>query len=227
VDAHKKMTAVSSSHDEVARLAAAFVLGSACAMGAMNILGFLPLWFGPEVRSWNRDFWDSEACRLLDEWDSDSRYRLYRPMESTRNFLYNEPDSSRRVRRVLYFSRSLSRLVGVVKFGADTEGPPRCVHGGCTAAVIDAVMGVAAYRTARLPCVTASLTVNYRAKIPLGTCALIEVRHLNTEGRKSRFEMKLMSLTAKDVVFADATGLFINAIVPSTKSGGVPAFLKF
>jgi len=212
------------STDEALKAAAFFTLGSASAIAALTALGYLPLYFGPEQRSWGRDYWDADACALLDAWDRDSSYSLYRAMESNRNYLYMEPDTARRVRKVLYFNRKRSLLVGVVKFGADCEGPPRCVHGGCTAAVIDAVMGVAAYRTARMPCVTASLTVDYKAKIPLGTCVRVNVQHVETDGRKSRFEATLSSLDGAST-YSTAQGLFINAVVPGGKNM-VPAFLK-
>lgn len=206
-----------------------FAAGSAAAYGIGAALGYLPLWFGPELRSWNREFWDAPAAALLDELDKDPNFYLYRAQESTRNFLLTgpHPDSTpdRRVRRVLYYSRSQGLLRGVVHFGADCEGPPRCVHGGCTAAVLDAVAGVAAYRTARMPCVTANLSVNYREKIPLGSQLGVECRHEGNDGiRKSRFSFKLYSLRDPEKIYADGTALFINAVIPSNRKG-LPPFL--
>ena len=221
--------ALGISTNELQRNIASFLLGSAVTVGACTALGYLPLWFGPELRSWNREFWDAPAAKLLDLLDADPEFSIYRPLESNRNFLstgpYPDSTPSRRVRRVFYYSRSKKMLKGVVHFGADTEGPPRCVHGGCTAAFVDAALGVAAYRTARMPCVTANLSVNYREKIPIGSQLGIEVHHLGNEGiRKSKFSFKLHSLADENKIYADGNALFINAVIPSTRKG-LPPFL--
>lgn len=209
-------------------------LGSAVTYGTLIFLGYLPLWFGPEVRAWSRANWDEPARRVLEELEKDPDYWRFSMQESTRNFLMTGPfeDSTpnRRVRRVVYFSRRLGKLRGVVHFGADCEGPPRCVHGGCISAVCDALLGVTAYRTARMPCVTANLNVNYRDKIPLGSQVGVEcVQVALPEGglRKSKFSFKLYSLDDPNKVFADGDALFINAAIPSGKNGSLlPAFLK-
>jgi len=217
---------IRASHKALAYTA----LGSVATIGVLTALGYLPIWFGPEPRAWNREFWDKPACELLDELDSaDSTFVLYRPLESVRNFLQTgpHPDSTanRRIRRVLYFSRQLKMTRGVVHFGADVEGPPRCVHGGATAAFLDAVAGVTAYRTNRMPCVTANLNINYREKIPLGSQLGVECKHERDEGlRKSWYSFKLYSLRDPEKIFADGTGLFINAVMPSSKTG-LPPFL--
>ena len=218
------------SSGEIQRLAASFVAGSLATYGVATALGYLPWWFGPELRSWNREFWDSPACELLDKLDNDPDFKLYRPLESNRNFLTTGPHSdstpNTRVRRVLYYSRKHKLLKGVVHFGADTEGPPRCVHGGCTAAFLDAVAGVAAYRTNRMPCLTVNLSINYKEKIPLGSQLGVECKHESSEGlRKSSFSFRLYNLRDENKVYADGTAIFINAIVPSRKKG-LPPFLS-
>jgi len=214
---------------DLQRVAAGFAIGSAATVGVCTALGFLPLWFGPELRSWNREFWDEPAAQLIEELDNDPNFELYRVQESNRNFLQTgpQPDSTpdRRIRRVLYFSRKEKLVRGVVHFGADLEGPPRSVHGGCTAAFLDAVAGVAAYRTNRAPCLTASLHINYREKIPLGSQLGVECKHESSEGwRKSRFSYRLYNLRDPKRVYADGDALFINAVIPSNKKG-LPPFL--
>lgn len=208
-----------------------FAAGSLASLGFFSALGYVPLWFGPETRAWNRAFWDSTACSFLDTMDADPDYSLYRALESTRNFLQTGPHcdtgDDRRVRRVFYFSRKNRILRGIVHFGADCEGPPRCVHGGCTAAFVDAALGVCAYRTAMMPCVTANLSVNYRDKIPLGSQLGIECKYESSEGiRKWRFTFRLYSLRDESKVYADGGALFINAVVPSNKNI-VPPFLAW
>ena len=205
-------------------------VGSAATVGLLTALGYLPLWFGPELKSWSKSYWGANASQFLEELERNPDFYIYRPQESNRNFIYNLPTSSeeegsRQVRWVVYFSRKHLTLKGVVHFGPDCEGPPRSVHGGCSAAVLDAIAGIAAYRTARMPCVTANLSVNYREKIPLGSQVGVEVNHVCNEGnRKSRFTFRLFSLRNPEKTLVDGNALFINAVVPSQRSG-LPPFL--
>lgn len=206
------------------------------------INGYLPLWFGPEWRDWSKHYWNEQANEIMKKLVSEQGYSIYKPKESTRNFLSvlnSTPD--RRIRRALFFNRNEGRLIGLLHFGADVEGPPRCVHGGAIAAIIDAVLGVCAYRTARLPCLTANLTVNYVDKLPLGATCLIECWHVSSDGvlvsdkenvknptisRKLVFEFKLTSLSGKKI-FSQGSALFINAAIPNPNKSIVPPFLRF
>jgi hypothetical protein len=187
-------------------------------------LGFAPLYFGPELRAWHKSNWGADAIAFIDTCLRDG-YRLYRALESTRNFLTPGgvalPDG---IRRVLLFSREKLTLKGVVYFGARCEGAPRITHGGALAAFIDAALGVAAYRTARMPCLTAQLIINYRKKVELGQELGIECNHVFTQGRKSKFQFRLFSLQHQDVVHCDGEATFINAFFPSRKTG-LPPFL--
>lgn len=61
---------------------------------------------------------------------------------SSRNFLdVHSSTPERRVIRKSYWSEQNKRVVQLVHFGADLEGPPRSVHGGCSATVVDSIMG--------------------------------------------------------------------------------------
>lgn len=228
----------------LARDAACATVSSLATIGILQLLGHLPLFFGHEVRGWNREFWDEPACALLDELELEgSGYFLYTPRESGRNFLQTGPHpnttSSRRVRRAVYYNPFLKKIRGVVHFGADCEGPPQCVHGGCIAAVIDAITGLCAICTCLSPCVTANLTVNYRDKTPLGSQLGVECVLLQDEAeevgllsgvfhRKLKIHCKLFCLTDPTRVFAEGTALFVNAMLPSKSSGEIiPPFFSF
>jgi acyl-coenzyme A thioesterase PaaI-like protein len=86
--------------------------------------------------------------------------------------------------RVAYFKRSSDgRLVGRSWFGPETEGPPGHAHGGSIAAVLDETLGAAAWAAGH-PVVVASLKVDFRLMVPLGTDATFEAWVDRIEGRK-------------------------------------------
>lgn len=59
------------------------------------------------------------------------------------------------------------QLHGTVTFGAAQEGWPGLAHGGALAAVLDDALGVLSVELGRTA-VTANLSVDYRARAPLG-----------------------------------------------------------
>lgn len=86
--------------------------------------------------------------------------------------------------RVAYFRRpSDGRLVGRAWFGPETEGPPGHAHGGSIAAVLDEMLGAVAWAAGH-QVVVASLTVDFRQLLPLGTDAVFEAWVDRMEGRK-------------------------------------------
>lgn len=206
----------------VARDIACLGASSLATVGVLQLLGFLPLWFGAEVRRWNRKSWDTEACALMDELENDgSGYFVYVPQqELARNFLqtgqHTNTTSSRKVRRQVYFNPVLKKLKGVVHFGSDTEGPPRCVHGGCLATVIQAMTALCASCICMSPSpshITSTLSVDYREKTPLGSqlgleCELVGDEAVLHEGkyiRKLTLVCKVFSLKDPSRLFARGT----------------------
>jgi len=114
---------------------------------------------------------------------------------------------------MLYFDRSRGIVRGVVKFGADVEGPPRCVHGGCSAAVVDGCLGVLAYKVALMPCLTVNLNINYRNKIPLGSAVAVECKLDKIEGKKVFLSFTVSEISSSRTILLDGTALFLKADV--------------
>ncbi|MGE4055596.1 MAG: PaaI family thioesterase, partial [Vicinamibacterales bacterium] len=86
--------------------------------------------------------------------------------------------------RVAYFQRTTdARLVGRAWFGPETQGPPGHAHGGSIAAVLDEALGAAAWAAGH-PVLVASLVVDFRRMVPLGTDATFEAWIDRTDGRK-------------------------------------------
>lgn len=107
-----------------------------------------------------------------------------------------------------FFSTKDQRLKGVIQFGPYTQGPPGCVHGGASASMMDAAVGVLVNKTFPF-CVTASLTMNYKSLLPLGSTALVESWIDKVEGRKIFACAELKSPDGK-LTYVTANALFIQ-----------------
>lgn len=92
------------------------------------------------------------------------------------------------------------------EFDAHKEGPPGFAHGGAVGAVLDEAMGTAAFESDRLG-FTATMTVNYRASVPLKTQIEVRARVDRIEGSKT-FTSAEMVLPDGEIA-ANSTGLFI------------------
>mmetsp|Transcript_1969 Transcript_1969/g.2531 ORF Transcript_1969/g.2531 Transcript_1969/m.2531 type:complete len:222 (-) Transcript_1969:46-711(-) len=199
-------------------------LGAGITYAGLYFSGHAPLWFGPERDHWSREGWSDKASDVLEGLEVDKEFYQYRPKASTRNFLeIHNSTEDRRIKKALFFNSKRKQLVAIVYFGADTEGPPRHVHGGCSAAVIDAVLGVCAHESTFLPCLTANLNINYRMKIPLGSTVQIICTLASFEGRKVKIDFKVVNLKRKDIVYIEGTSLFVATLnVLSIKNKNPP-----
>ena len=150
-------------------------------------VGYIPLLFGPEDPRWSRKGYlsDPAAAAALSELESSPDWAFEARQPSSRNFLAVAASTpERRVLQRVFWNEKAKAVRVIVHFGADLEGPPGCVHGGCSAAVADAIMGRCAFKATRRFAVTANLDVNYRRKMPLGTTAVVDARLVKHEGRK-------------------------------------------
>ena len=98
--------------------------------------------------------------------------------------------------------------------GPQYEGPPRMVHGGVSALLLDHLMGVTASGMRKLT-MTGTLTLRYRRPLPLGEIVL-EGRVASDTGRKVVVEATISAGAGAgdgaDGAAVEAEGLFI---VPS------------
>ncbi|MDT8419721.1 MAG: PaaI family thioesterase [Desulfuromonadales bacterium] len=119
-------------------------------------------------------------------------------------FVSGEPDGNRY--RVRYFRDDDQRLQARVWFGPETEGPPGHAHGGSMAAVLDEVLGLAAW-AAGYPIVVGNLNVSFRNLLPLEHVVTVESEVVSAEGRKVMVHGRICSGTT---VFAEAECLCIT-----------------
>jgi acyl-coenzyme A thioesterase PaaI-like protein len=95
-----------------------------------------------------------------------------------------------------YRSGEAGRLVGRAWFGPETEGPPGHAHGGSIAAVLDETLGAVAWAEGH-PVVVASLKIDFRKMLPLGTDATFETWIDHIEGRKIHTRGRLVGPTGE------------------------------
>ena len=96
-------------------------------------------------------------------------------------FVSGEPEGNRY--RIRYFRTGEKQLRARIWFGPETEGPPGHAHGGSIAAVLDEVLGLAAW-AAGYPVVVGNLNVSFRSLLPLQQVVTVETEIISAEGRK-------------------------------------------
>ncbi len=110
--------------------------------------------------------------------------------------------------RVAYFLREHDKAVCArAWFGWAAEGPPGHAHGGGIFTVLDETMGLAAWSSGYLA-VAASITIQFKKKVPLGTDATVEAWVCRAQGRKV-FTRALLRDPLNDCICAEAEGLYI------------------
>lgn len=119
-------------------------------------------------------------------------------------FVSGEPDGNRY--RVRYYRDQQQRLRARIWFGPETEGPPGHSHGGAMAAVLDEVLGLAAW-AAGYPIVVGNLNINFRNLLPLEQVVTVESDVVSVEGRKVMVHGRICH---GETVFADAKCLCIT-----------------
>ena len=96
-------------------------------------------------------------------------------------FVSGDPDGERF--RVRYFRNPAQQLRARIWFGPETEGPPGNAHGGAIAAVLDEVLGLAAWATGHLS-VVGNLNVSFRGLLPIEQVVTVETDIISIAGRK-------------------------------------------
>ncbi len=109
---------------------------------------------------------------------------------------------------VRYFRTPERSVQAKAIFGPRTQGPPGCAHGGSMAALLDEVMGFAAWCSGRMA-MSADLHVHYRKMLPIPQRCIAEARVERVDGRKIWTSARLRSLDG-ETTYAEAEGLFLE-----------------
>jgi len=119
-------------------------------------------------------------------------------------FVSGEPGGDRY--RVRYYRNQQGMLRARIWFGPETEGPPGHAHGGSMAAVLDEVLGLAAW-AAGYPIVVGNLNVSFRNLLPLKQVVTVESEIVSAEGRKVMVHGRICS---GETIYASAECLCIT-----------------
>ena len=113
--------------------------------------------------------------------------------------------------RMQYFRDCEGCLVARVWFGPVTEGPPAHAHGGSIAAVLDEVLGLAAWAAGH-QVVVGNLNVSFRNLLPIKTVVQVNTELVSVQGRKVTVRGEVCSLD-RSTVYAtgDCLCIKINA----------------
>ncbi len=130
-------------------------------------------------------------------------------LRHARCFGCGEPGDDR-MDRTWRWDEARGRVTGEVTFGARAQGPPRHVHGGSLATLLDEAMGLACWMGGT-PCVCANLNVSYRNLVPLHGRVHFEAWVEGAEGRKLTTRSQVVDADGR--VLTECSGLFI-AIPP-------------
>jgi hypothetical protein len=163
-------------------------IGQTTTTSILLIQGYHAIWFGPELRRWSQSELYDEAQNFITQYEKKHPSYIYcKPSHHTDV----EPDSERRIRKIMYFNPDEQKAVGIVRFGPDCEGPPRLVHGGCSAAFADQVCMMFAQAMGWLPCKVLSMSVQYKEVVPLGSQLGFEIITTtdNTTTKTAKFKM--------------------------------------
>jgi acyl-coenzyme A thioesterase PaaI-like protein len=95
--------------------------------------------------------------------------------------------------RMSYFRDQEQHLVARVWFGPVTEGPPDHAHGGSIAAVLDEVLGLAAWAAGH-KIVVGNLNVSFRQLLPIQTVVQVNTKIVSVQGRKIMVHGEVCSL---------------------------------
>jgi len=124
---------------------------------------------------------------------------------SSLRFVSGDPEGDRF--RVGYYRKPNNALVARIWFGPETEGPPEHAHGGSMAAVLDEVLGLAAWN-AGYAIVVANLNINFRCLLPILQVVQVDTEIVSVEGRKVLVRGKVWD--GKEKVYAEADCLCIE-----------------
>lgn len=108
--------------------------------------------------------------------------------------------------RARYYRDAEGHLQARFWFGPEAEGPPGCAHGGAMAAVLDEVLGLAAW-AAGYAIVVGNLNVSFRNLLPLQQVVTVESRVISAEGRKIKVQGRICNGAT---VYAEGEALCIT-----------------
>ncbi|XP_051778222.1 acyl-coenzyme A thioesterase THEM4 [Erpetoichthys calabaricus] len=130
------------------------------------------------------------------------------PPSKARLFTRNTEEEGSMFEYVVFANKVEKKAVGLFQSGDLLEGPSGFVHGGAIATIVDAVSGTLATYVAGFV-MTASLNLDYKNPIPLGSTVIIECQLEKKEERKSYVNTRVISHDCTKL-HTESTALFVS-----------------
>ena len=111
---------------------------------------------------------------------------------------------------IVYLNKEKKTCYAIVTYGDHMCGHPGVAHGGSTAAMLDQFFGIL-FATLAPRGFTANLNINYRKPVLANHTFLVKGELVKKENRK--YYMKATMVDEDDVVYAEATSLYIQSDV--------------
>jgi acyl-coenzyme A thioesterase PaaI-like protein len=141
-----------------------------------------------------------------------SLLQMPRTFGAGRSFVSGELDGDRL--RIWYYRREADgALCAKVWFGYGAEGPPGHAHGGSMAAVLDEAMGFAAWVNGH-PVVAATITINFRKRLPLEKVLHVECFVDSVDAKKVTTKGRIHD-PESGAVFSEGEGTFVKQPIES------------
>lgn len=106
-----------------------------------------------------------------------------------------------------YVRESDGQVRGKARLGPGCQGPPAHAHGGSMAALLDELMGLAAW-VAGHKVLAQSIQVTFRRPLPLGQVVDLEAYVTSAEGRNVHAAARICGSNGR--VIAESTGVFVE-----------------
>eukprot|EP01127_Copromyxa_protea_P002752 TRINITY_DN12713_c0_g1_i1.p1 TRINITY_DN12713_c0_g1~~TRINITY_DN12713_c0_g1_i1.p1 ORF type:complete len:262 (+),score=62.66 TRINITY_DN12713_c0_g1_i1:80-787(+) len=116
-----------------------------------------------------------------------------------------------KIQQVLFWNKKEECLEGAVYFGANCEGPPGRVHGGCIAATMDSTMGFFTVVYSGLGYYTLNLNTNYTKFVPLQSIVRFKCTCTNPqEGKRKIASLCQFFDPETNELLAESTAVFYH-----------------
>ncbi|XP_035169869.1 acyl-coenzyme A thioesterase THEM4-like, partial [Oxyura jamaicensis] len=122
----------------------------------------------------------------------------------TRLFLRSADTEGAGFEYVTFLHGAGDRALCLCQLGPYLEGHPGFVHGGAIATIVDTTLGTCALKAAG-SVMTAKLSIDFLAPVPLGSVVLVDGRVERRDGRKLFLSCRVHG-AAGDTLHAEATG---------------------
>eukprot|EP01027_Heterolobosea_sp_BB2_P008242 GEZU01012216.1.p1 GENE.GEZU01012216.1~~GEZU01012216.1.p1 ORF type:complete len:228 (-),score=48.15 GEZU01012216.1:507-1190(-) len=159
--------------------------------------------------------WPDAASEFIKQMESKLCYAKLPKPDTNRHFIHGSHATDqdindncvKRFATEYFLNAEEKKIEGTVYFGNMVDGPPRCVHGGASAAILDSLMGTVVWRTGNTA-VTANLNVSYHKLLPAEAAYRVQAFIESVDGKKITTKGRISSFDGV-TTYVSSTALFV------------------